>query len=395
MKPGLLKTCFQNPAARTPDEGRVGRSAINRRDFIRKTGVLGGSLFAGGIWKDRDSLYEPVEARYYRKLDGGRVQCLLCPRECVVASGRRGHCQVRENRDGTYFSLVYGRIAAFHNDPIEKKPLYHFMPGSMAFSLATAGCNVNCKFCQNWELAQRRPEDLPFVLFKPEEVSMRAEEWRCSSIAFTYNEPTVYAEFIVDAAAAARSRGIKTVLISNGYIHEKPLGDLCGVVDAYKVDLKAFEESFYRDVVNGKLSSVLDTLIRLRERGVWTEIVYLIVPTLNDDPEILRKMAGWIRLNLGDEVPVHFSRFYPKYKLRNLPPTPVSSLETARNLCLEAGLKYVYIGNVPGHEGENTYCPQCHKMLIQRLGYRIIKNDIQNGRCLHCGNEIAGIWQPL
>ncbi|HHS12159.1 MAG TPA: AmmeMemoRadiSam system radical SAM enzyme [bacterium] len=395
MESGSLKISFQNPAVRSANEKRKFSFAITRRDFIRKTGMLGGSLLSGEVWRTRDFAYEPVEARYYRKLDGERVQCLLCPHECVVASGRRGHCQVRENRDGTYFSLIYGRIAAFHNDPIEKKPLYHFMPGSLAFSLATAGCNVNCKFCQNWELAQRRPEDLPFVLYRPEEVSIRALEWRSSSIAFTYNEPTVYTEFIVEAAAEARSRGVKTVLISNGYINEKPLGDLCEVVDAYKIDLKAFTESYYREVVNGRLSSVLDTLIRLRERKIWTEIVYLIVPTLNDDPKSLEQMATWIRNNLGDDVPLHFSRFYPKYKLKNLPPTPITALEKARNLCLDAGLHYVYIGNVPGHEGENTYCPQCHKMLIQRLGYRIIKNHIQNGRCLHCGNEIAGVWQSF
>jgi len=368
---------------------------VSRRRFIQQSAAIaaGTSLISiPGLSKTRGGLSR-TEARYYKKLPEGKVQCELCPWQCVVESGQRGRCEVRENRDGTYYSLVYGRVAAHHIDPIEKKPFCHFLPGSRAFSIATAGCNFDCKFCQNWELARRRPEEIPNVAFSPEEVVRYAKRWDCQSIAYTYNEPTIFTEFIYDVASKGRKEGVRSVIVSNGFINRKPLLDLCRVVDAYRVDLKAFTEKYYREVVGGRLTPVLDTLITLKSQGTWTEIIYLTVPTLNDDMNKIREMVKWILQELGPDVPLHFSRFYPKYKLKNLPPTPIPTLEKARNVALDGGLNYVYMGNVPGHAGENTYCSNCHKIIIGRVGYRIFENHVVDGKCGFCGQSIPGIWK--
>jgi len=367
---------------------------ISRRQFLKRAAGIasGASLALLPSFSSAKGGLSQKEARYYEKLPNGKIRCQLCPWECMVNPGERGHCDVRENQGGIYCSLVYGRIATYHNDPIEKKPFFHFLPGSQAFSLATAGCNVDCKFCQNWELARRKPEEIPNVSFLPADVVRYATRWDCSSIAYTYNEPTIFTEFILDVASEGRKQGVKSVLVSNGFINKKPLLDLCRVVDAYKVDLKAFTEEYYRDVVHGRLSPVLDTLATLTSQGVWTEIVYLTVPTLNDDEKSIREMVVWIRKELGPDVPLHFSRFYPQYKLKNLPPTPISTLEKLRRIALDGGLHYVYMGNVPGHEAENTYCPRCRKMIIGRQGYRIFENNVLDGKCRFCGQAIAGRW---
>jgi pyruvate formate lyase activating enzyme len=368
---------------------------ISRRQFLQQSAAIaaGTSLLPlPGLSRTKERLASK-EARYYKKLPNGNVQCELCPWRCVVGPGERGHCEVRENRDGTYYSLVYGRIAASHNDPIEKKPFYHFLPGSASFSVATAGCNVDCKFCQNWDLAQRRPEELASVAFTPEELIGYAKRLGCKSVAYTYNEPTVFNEFVHDVAFQGRREGVKSVVVSNGFINKKPLLDLCKVIDAYKVDLKSFSEDYYRDVVGGRLAPVLETLVTLKIQGVWSEIVYLTVPTLNDDEKEIREMVKWILKELGPDIPVHFSRFYPKYRLKNLPPTPVSTLEKLRNVALDEGLHYVYLGNVPGHEGENTACPNCHKTIIGRVGYTIFENHVEDGRCGFCGQKIPGVWK--
>ena len=366
---------------------------LSRRQFLKNSFALSaGTVCGGNLLAQRRGKLSNQEARYYEKLEDGRVRCGLCPWRCVVESGKRGQCNVRLNREGSYISLVYGRLSAVHNDPIEKKPFYHFLPGSNALSVATAGCNVHCKFCQNWELAQRLPEEIPGVKYSPEELVGYAEELGSHSIAFTYNEPTIFTEYIYDVAQAGRERSIHSVIISNGFIHQTPLRDLCSVIDAYKVDLKAFAEEYYRDVVGGRLRPVLDTLVTLRSEGVWTEIVYLVVPTLNDDAETIKAMVAWIRKELDSDVPLHFSRFYPKYKLRNLPPTPVSTLERCRQIGLEGGLHHVYMGNVPGHSGENTMCPSCGETLIGRVGFRVFENHIENGRCSYCSERISGFW---
>ncbi len=363
---------------------------ISRRRFIRLSQCA--ALGAGAELVLGRNQPPKTEARYWQSLPDRKIKCTLCPWQCVVSEGRRGCCEVRQNQDGVYYSLVYGQIATHHIDPIEKKPLYHFLPASQAFSIATAGCNVDCKFCQNWELAQRRPEDLPGVSFSPKELVRYAKQSGSTSIAYTYNEPTIFTEYMIDVAEQSKDEGIRNVVISNGFINSEPLKDLCRVIDAYKVDLKAFTESYYRDIVGGQLRPVLETLLTLREENVWTEIVYLLVPSMNDSDDELTALSKWIYNELGPDVPIHFSRFYPKYKMRNLPPTPVKTIEKARNIALDAGLDYVYMGNVPGHEGENTLCPNCHKVIVQRVGYRIYKNQIDQGQCRHCQTKIAGIW---
>jgi len=366
---------------------------FTRRYFLKQSAALasGWALASSGFASSPK--YQPVKARYYQKLDGKKVKCELCPWQCVVESGKLGHCRVRQNIDGTYYSLVYGRIAAQHNDPIEKKPFYHFLPKTNAFSIATAGCNVSCKFCQNWELAHRGPEEIFSAVLKPEEIVQYAKRWNCQSIAYTYNEPTIFTEFMLDTSTIAKEQGVRNVVKSNGFISKKALMDLCQVVDAYSVDLKAFTQKFYSDLVGGQLAPVLESLVTLKSQNIWTEIVYLVVPTLNDDEQEIRDMVQWIVKELGEDVPLHFSRFYPKYKLRNLPPTPVTTLEKCRNIALEGGLHYVYMGNVPGHMGGNTICPNCHKLILGRVGYQVFENHVINGKCQFCGNQIAGVWK--
>jgi len=367
---------------------------ITRREFIKKSSAI--TACASFLpYLDFDALKGTSslkEARYYEKLSDNRIQCHLCPWNCIVEPGKRGHCQVRENKKGTYYSLVYGKISAYHNDPIEKKPFFHFLPSTYAFSIASVGCNVDCLFCQNWEIARRGLKEVYTVDFTPEDIVQYAQRVNSASIAFTYNEPTIFNEFVYDVADLAQKNRLKTVVVSNGFINKKPLLDLCSKIDAYKVDLKAFTEKYYQDVVHGRLEPVKDTLITLRQEGIWIEIVYLMVPTLNDNMDDIKKMCNWIKNELGDDIPLHFSRFYPKYKLKNLPPTPVKTLVEARKTALDAGLKFVYLGNIPGHEGENTYCPSCNKTLIRRVGYRVYENHMKNGTCEYCGENIPGIW---
>jgi pyruvate formate lyase activating enzyme len=364
-------------------------SELTRRSFLVRTSAALGALALSDPLGAEDA---PAEARYWKALDGSKVQCELCPWTCVIADGGRGRCGVRENQKGRLTSLVYGKSATFHEDPIEKKPFFHVLPGSTAFSLGTAGCNLECKFCQNWELARRRPEELPSYPMFPETVVQEALSRQCQSIAFTYNEPVILTEMIIDTARAARSSGLKTVVVSNGFINPAPLSDLAQSVSAYKVDLKSFRDTFYRDIASGKLQPVLDTLVSLRRQKVWTEIVYLVIPTLNDDDTQINDMTRWVSKELGPDVPVHFSRFYPQYRLANLPPTPTATLERARDIGLQNGLHFVYIGNLPGHPGENTPCPQCGKTVILRDGFSILENHLRDGTCAFCGRVIPGVW---
>lgn len=336
-----------------------------------------------------------VEARYYKKHAHKEVECLICPRECKVGDRERGYCGTRENRDGVYRTLVYGKPCALNIDPIEKKPFFHFLPGTTALSFATAGCNVNCKFCQNWDISQSRPEQTTNMDVSPKEMAKIAVEKNCPSIASTYSEPVIFYEYVYDTAVESRKLGIKNIMITGGYIKTEPLLELCKVLDAVKVDLKGFSEKYYEEIVHGKLAPILDGLKVLKKTGIWFEIVVLIVPGLNDSEDEFKKMCNWIFSELGADVPVHFSRFYPMYLLKNLPPTPVSTLERARDIAIDSGIKYVYIGNVPRHHGENTYCPKCRKMLIHRMGYTILSNEIVGGKCKFCNEKIAGIWTPL
>ncbi|MBD3387071.1 AmmeMemoRadiSam system radical SAM enzyme [candidate division KSB1 bacterium] len=365
---------------------------MDRRTFIKisSCSAAGYCLLRDGKVLAGDDGVAP--ARYYEKLPYRKIKCTLCPRECVIDDLERGYCGVRENRGGTYYTLVHGNPCSAHIDPIEKKPLFHFLPGTLAFSIATVGCNVFCKFCQNWQISQARPEQVKSMKMSPEKVAKVAVERNCPSVAYTYTEPVVFTEYMYDTARACRDRNIKSVMISNGYIQKEPMKDLCTVLNAVKIDLKAFTRRFYKELVAGELKPVLDTLILLRQQNMWTEIVYLIIPGQNDDPGELEKLSKWIVEELGPDTPLHFSRFYPQYRLKNLPATPISTLETARKIALDNGLKYVYIGNVPGHAAENTYCPSCQRLLVKRTGYRIIENAIQNNRCSYCSATIAGVW---
>lgn len=336
---------------------------------------------------------EPLkEAKYYRKIENKKVQCLLCPHKCIIPPGKRGFCGVRKNIDGKLYSLVYGNPCAVHIDPIEKKPLFHFYPKSKVFSIATAGCNLRCKFCQNWHISQSRPEETTNYNLPPTKLIEEIKKSGCSIIAYTYTEPTIFYEYMLETAKLAHQNGIKNVMHSAGFINPEPLRELCKYLDAANVDLKGFNEEYYGKICAGSLQPVLESLKTIKEQGVWLEVTNLIVPGLNDNPEEIEQMCIWIKENLGTEMPVHFSRFYPTYKLKNLFPTAVESLEKAREIALNVGLKYVYIGNVGGHYGETTYCPKCGKVLIRRVGYRILENNIVDAKCKFCGEKIAGIW---
>jgi len=324
---------------------------------------------------------------------GSYVKCQLCPKGCLIADGHRGDCGVRENRDGMLYTMVYGNPCAVHADPIEKKPFYHFLPGSIAFSLATAGCNLHCLYCQNWQISQRRPEEVESMNLPPASVVEGAQWYDCPVIAYTYTEPTVFYEYMLDTSRLARAQGLRSVVISAGYINPAPLRELCRAVDAIKIDFKGFSEDFYARICDATLQPVLESIKLIQQQGVHLEIVTLVVPTLNDAPEQLRAMCRWIMDELGPDVPTHFSRFYPQYKLTNLPLTPVETLEQARAIALEEGIHYAYIGNVPGHPGDNTYCHRCGEVLIRRLGFTVVENHIVDGKCEYCGQAIPGVWK--
>jgi pyruvate formate lyase activating enzyme len=329
------------------------------------------------------------EALYYEKLKD-KVQCYLCPHNCVITKGKRGNCGVRENKDNKLYSLVYGKACSATIDPIEKKPLYHFIPGHSSFSVATVGCNLHCLHCQNWEISQPEAitgEDLP-----PEEVVRLASAKGCKSIAYTYTEPTIYFEYALETAKLARKKGIKNVIVSNGFINEEPLNELCKYLDGANIDLKGFTEDFYKKVCCAKLEPVLNSLKILKEKGVWLEITNLIIPTLNDDMKKIGEMCKWIKDNLGTNIPLHFSRFFPYYKLNNINPTSAEMLVKARDIARKVGINYVYIGNIFIEGADNTYCPKCGELMIERVGFQILQNNIKGGKC-SCGEKIAGVWE--
>jgi pyruvate formate lyase activating enzyme len=391
------------PGAKTPGECHElipsasrrlgGELFLERREFLKSAAVLPcfcGSLL--GAPAANDARFT-VEAKFYEKLPSKKVNCHLCSRECVIDDAGRGYCGVRENRGGKYYSLVHSRICSMAVDPIEKKPLFHFAPGARAFSVATAGCNFNCKMCQNWEISQSRPEQLRSEYIPPQRLAELARQNRCLSIAFTYNEPTVFTEYVLDAAAAAREAGVRSVMISNGYARPEPIAEICKRVDAIKIDLKAFSEKFYREIANGEMKPVLNTIAAIKKHGTWLEIVYLVIPTLNDSDQEFRGMAQWVKAAVGPDVPVHFSQFHPEYLLRNLPVTPVATLERAKAICDAEGLRYVYLGNVPGHPAENTRCPKCGRVIVERAGFTVKAFNLTKGKCKFCQNPIPGMWE--
>ena len=320
------------------------------------------------------------------------VKCLLCAHGCLIKPGNRGRCRTRMNVNGELRSLVYGRPVSIHVDPIEKKPFYHFLPGADAYTIGTSGCPFQCKFCQNWELSQSSPENYQVPFASPARISRSAFERKASIIAYSYNEPTVYTEYLTDIARAGKKLGLRSVLISCGFMNEAPLAEMCSVLDAIKIDLKGFSEHFYRTVSNAELRPVLRSIKQVAKSRIHLEIVNLVVPTLNDSDTMLQELITWVLGEVGPDVPIHFTRFHPDYQMLNLPPTPIATLERARDMALSRGMHYPYTGNVPRHPGNHTYCPNCKKAVIQRHGYFITEMNIKNGRCKFCRRKIAGVW---
>jgi len=328
----------------------------------------------------------------YKKIDDGQVVCGICPNRCILSPGDRSVCRSKINFNGVLYTLAYGNPCAVNIDPIEKKPLFHFKPQSRAFSIAAAGCNFRCLNCQNWEISQSRPEDLRAYDLFPDQVVEQALGAQTESIAYTYSEATTYFEYMIDTARIAQKRGLANLWISNGYINTAPLLALCHVLNAANINLKSYDDAIYRKLNGGRLAPVLHTLKTLDERKVHFEITTLVVPEYVDDAEMIKAMCNWILENLGPNHPLHFLRFFPQYKLDRLPPTPVSVLTRFRTIAMQQGIRYVYVGNVPNHEGNHTYCHACGRLLIQRNGYVITIHDLVDGRCRHCNAEIPGVW---
>jgi len=364
------------------------------------------------LWKKRGWV---KEAYHYLAL-GRNVQCKVCPNDCVLEPGDRSRCRNKVNKDGRLYTMVYGNPCSFRPDPIEKKPLFHFLPGTGSFSIATSGCGFRCLNCQNWEISQRKPEetkdahggevridltnpqpltrsDIARLSMFPEDVVALAELTKCRSIAYTYSEPTAFYEYMYDTSKLAREKNIKNVWVTCGYIQEEALVDLCKYLDAANVDLKSFSDEIYRTLNSGKLQPILDTLKILKEHGVWFEVTNLIVPTYTDKFDMIERMCDWLVENVGPDYPVHFSRFHPAHKLEHLPRTPVNVLTRAREIGRRAGLRYVYIGNVRGvPDAETTFCPNCRKPVIEREIFFVRTMNLEGGKCKHCKTSIAGVW---
>jgi pyruvate formate lyase activating enzyme len=333
------------------------------------------------------------EAMLYEKLSDGKVKCNLCNHRCTIKDGNYGICGVRQNTDGSLYTLVYDKIIASHIDPIEKKPLFQFYPGSTAYSIATVGCNFKCKHCQNADISQLPMERKGYVVGEkmgPEEMAEAARRSGCQSIAYTYTEPTVFFELAYETAQKAHDRGTKNIFVSNGYMSPEALKEISPYLDGINIDLKAFTEKFYKEICGARLAPVLETIRLAKDLGIWVEVTTLVIPTLNDSEDELRQIAGFLT-DVDVTIPWHISQFYPTYQLTNLPRTPVETLHRAREIGLESGLRYVYEGNVPGRGNENTYCHGCGELLIERWGYSIQKNTIIEGQCPSCGSPVAGV----
>ena len=387
---------------------RMIEESMSRRDFFKRAILAGAGIALGAyglsrLLKDEPRVQEQMrsdsslwkwskEAYHYVKL-GENVKCRVCPNECILSEGMRSVCGNKTNHQKTLYTLAYGNPCAAHIDPVEKKPLFHFLPDTLAFSIATAGCNFNCLNCQNWEMSQRMPEETLNMDMMPEVVVEEAVKNNCRSIAFTYTEPTAFFEYMYDISQIAQERNVKALWITNGYMNEEPLRDLCRYIDGANVDLKNFKEEIYNELNAGSLQPVLETLKILVQENVWFEVTNLVIPTYTDDFDMIEEMSEWLVKNIGKDYPLHFSRFFPAYKLKHLPPTPYDTLKQARDIALDAGLKYVYIVNVPGLEEINTFCPHCEELIIERKGFLVTKYNLQEGACNFCGESIAGVWE--
>ena len=349
----------------------------------------------GSIFKNDapDTLWKwSKEAYHYKTLNNQKVVCGVCPNKCILSPGDRSVCRSRVNIKGKLYSLAYGNPCSMNIDPIEKKPLYHFKPQSLAFSIATTGCNFRCLNCQNWEISQVKPHEVRHYDLFPEKAVTMAKANNSLSIAYTYSEATTFFEYMIDIARIAKKNNIYNLWISNGYINPAPLNDLCEVLDAANVNLKSFSDAIYRKLNGGRLDPVLRTFKTLHEKNVHFEMTHLVVPGYVDDDTLFKQMCDWILNTIGPDYPLHLSRFFPKYKLDRLPPTPVATLTRFRDIAMKAGIHYVYIGNVPGHEGGHTYCHHCKKRIIERMGYHIPKINMNGDKCGYCGKRIPGRW---
>lgn len=350
--------------------------------------------FAGNADSElsQDELWKwSKEALFYTQAASG-LRCQKCPNGCIIGDNGTGRCRNRVNYKGKLYSIAYGNPCAVHVDPIEKKPFFHFLPSTKAFSIATAGCNLACLNCQNWQISQVSPKETDNYDLMPSQVVKECMAARCESIAYTYSEPTTFYEYAYDTAKLAREKRIKNVWKSNGFINEEPLRRLCKVIDAANIDLKSFDESIYSKLNGGKLAPVLRSLKIFKEENVWLEITNLVIPSWTDDLGMIKRMCNWLSSNGLQDSPLHFSRFTPMYRLNQLPLTPISTLEKAREIALGSGIRYVYIGNVPAHPAENTYCHRCKKMIMERRGFTILKNYIVSRKCKFCGETIPGVW---
>ncbi len=379
--------------------------SVKRRDFIKfcaAAAAAGAGVFeVRNIFSDggddvsisADEIGELKEAYHYSSLENGDVQCGICFRECRIPEGSSGFCRIRVNENGTLYNKVYGRPSAVNVDPIEKEPMHHFHPGTSILCVGTASCNFRCKFCHNWHLSQRDIDEVSRTYdLAPEHIVMEAETGEVPGISFTYNEPTVFYEYMYDISRQASQEGFNVIFHSNGGMQEEPLRELLEYVDGVTVDLKAFTNEFYRDVCQAEKEPVLNTLKTIESEGVWLEIVNLVLPGFNDDAEEIREMSTWIKEELNPEVPVHFSRFSPSYQMTDLSSTPVDTLETCRNIAMDEGLKHISIGNVPGHEANSSFCPDCGRKIIDRFHFSVNAINMENGSCQYCGSEIAGVW---
>jgi pyruvate formate lyase activating enzyme len=384
--------------------------AMDRRRFVKKC-IMGGCGLAWGAYTVADLLGEGAsgglrvgfrndapaelwkwsrEAEWYED-EGRLIRCILCPHECILGENDRGFCRTRVVKGGKLHTVAYGNPCAVHVDPVEKKPLYHFLPGTPILSLATAGCNLRCINCQNWQISQAKPEETENFDLPPERLVAVTTERGIPSVAYTYSEPIVFYEYVRDAATAAREMGVRNVLVTAGYISEKPLRELCRVVDAANVDLKAFNDPFYRKAAGARLDPVLRSLEIMREEGVWVEVTRLVVPRYSDGLSDIGELCRWLVKTLGSGTPLHLSRFHPAFKLERLPPTPIETLRQAREIALEAGLHFVFVGNSPGQFEEDTVCPSCGRRVVERHGYRVLSNLVTEGYC-PCGEPIPGVW---
>jgi pyruvate formate lyase activating enzyme len=381
---------------------------MSKREFIRTSAAgIGaaavGLSMAGPVVNKVSAMENPglspgngfgrhsKESPYYVLTPKG-VKCQICPNNCILREGQESICRTHAVKDDKLFTIAYGNPCSVHVDPIEKKPLFHFLPSSASFSIATAGCNLACLNCQNWEISQRSPKDTQNMDLMPAQVVDEAIANGCKTIAYTYSEPIAFYEYTFDTARLARTKGLRNLMISNGYINEKPLRDLAKYIDGANINLKSFSEEIYAKLNGGSLEPILRTLKILKEQGVWLEITNLVVPGWTDKMDMIIAMCDWLVQNGFRDNPLHFNRFFPLYKLTSLPYTPQNTLEKAREIALKAGMKFVYIGNVPGSPAENTTCPNCRKVVLERRGFTILANNLEKGSCKFCKTAIPGVW---